>query len=815
MLDTFRTFRLAARALARRPLFAAAAIAVLALGVGANTTLVALLRALLFAPLPGVLGEGLVWISSAWQDRARLSGLAPADLADLEQLTPELFAGVMGYAPAELGITAAAGEPLLVRGQVASAAYFEVLGVAPQRGRFFLAGEDRGAGAHPVLVLSDRLWRQHFGADPAILGRSLLVNGASLTVVGIAPPRFHGPELGAAAEAWIPLSMVHLARPSEPDALGARSGSWMRVMARLAPGTEPGLAKVALRTLDTRLAAELPDLFAGRSFALRPAMGGLAPENASDLSPVTALVSAVAGILLLIACSNVSSLLTARTLGRSRELAVRAALGAERWHLISELLAESLLLALAAGLAGLLAAVWAADLLLALLPAADFDGLVIVLDGWLLTSAVSLAAAAALLSGLAPALAATGRRRLGVRTRLALAPPQRSRLERFLVASQLALSLALLAAAGAGLAAIGRAGTIPLGFDARGVATLRFDLPLQGYDGPARRAFERRLVEEVLTLPGVEAASLANIAPLSGMVYRGWVASASAADPDQEGTFAAFNGVSPGYFRSLGIPLLAGRDFGWEEAAGTPGVAILNHTAALALFGEESPLGRRLRLGGAGGDLVEVVGITADTKHDEATEEAQALLYRPLAQAPLLGATELFAKGPGEAAALVPTLSRLLAGLDRGLPIARATTLEALIADRINKERAISRLVSAFGLLGLALAAVGLYGLMSQLVSRRQREMGVRIALGASARELCGLALADGLRLARSGIAAGTLLGAPLVMLLAKTLGGLAASDLLAFAAAITLLTATTLAAAYLPARRALAIEPQVVLREE
>ncbi len=816
MTITPSNLRFAWRSLARRPAFTAAAALVLALGIGVNSTLFALLSGVLFSPLPGVrAGDELVWVSAAWQYRARPGGLSYPDYLDFRGVDG-VWSGLAAFDAVPLSLSGALGgdgEPVRISGHAASGNYFEVLGVRPALGRFFLPVEDTTPGAHPVVVLSDRLWRTRYGADPNVVGRTIVLNRHDVTVVGVAPAGFRGPELGRAADLWVPLAMAEAAMPGNAGALSARGSSWLRSVGRLAPGVPLERARAALGAVAANIALEHPESHERRTVQLTPALGGLPPEARGELLPLAGLVAAVAALVLLIACSNVANLLLARGLGRGQEIRVRLALGAGRGRLVRELLGESLLLAVLGGALGLLAATWSADLLLALLPASEVGDLEPASGPRLLAFTLGIAVVSALLAGLAPALSAT---RAAPRASLAAAgAASRSRLGRALVVAQLAFSLVLLSVAGLCLGALGRAAAADLGFRPEGVAALTFDLELQGYTPAERQGFFGEALERIEALPAVVSASAANLAPLSGMMVGTWVGTETAADPDREGMTGFLNGVAPGYFRTLELPLLTGRDFTPADGPQEPGVAILNRTAAERLFGGEDAVGQRLRLDGAGGSLVEVVGVAADARYDEATEDPPPFVYLPLAQRSVLGRTTLLVRVDGDPAGALPTLKKLVTAIDPQLPVFETTTLEALAALRNDKQRSVSGLLSGFGGLGLVLAAVGLYGLMAQLVARRGRELGVRIALGATPRDVLRLILGDGLRLAALGAGAGLLLSLPAVPLVAGAIGGLEATDLAAFLAAVVLLAATAVAAAWLPARRALATDPQAALRAE
>lgn len=808
------SLRIAGRSLARCPGFALAAIVVLAMGLGVNTTLYAFLDAVLLAPMPGVSASTeLGWIH--WENRGggQLTGLSHPDYLDLRAATTGSDAGVFAelaaYSPTPLSLGSGGSEPERVPGQLVSASFFALLGVEPTLGRFFSAAEDAPATTSPVVVLSDRLWRSRFAADSGVVGRRLVVNGKDFTVVGVAPPDFHGAELGAGAELWLPLAQTPAARPGSPHLLLERGAGWLAVLGRLAPDRSFASARAALGAVEAHLSADSSPDRSRRSLRLTESLGGLSPTGRRDLGPIAVLGVVAAGLVLLLVCSNVANLLLARALGRDREVRIRLALGAGRSRLVADLLAETVLLALAASGLALLFTVWASDLLMAALPRQDFAGFSAApRPSWLLLTLV-LALGSALLAGLGPALVATGRPTAAG----ALVSGARSRWPRRLVRVQLALSLALLTTAAASLSVIARAGAADLGFEPTGVLALSFDLELQGYSQTERRIFWDELLTRLAALPETRSASLANLAPLSGIMAGGWLSRAEADDPDEDGLLVFQNAVSPTYFETLGIPRLAGRAFGAEDRAGQPAGVILNRTAAQRLFSEEEAIGRRVRFDGTEGRLAEVVGVVQNSRIDEATEDPVAFAYLPLAQESVLGRTTLLVRWQGEPGSGLEALRRELAGLDSDLPVFDATTLPALARQRVDKQRAVSLLLSCFGALGLVLAAVGLFGLASQWVARRRPELGVRIALGAQPRDVQRLILGDCLQLAASGAGLGLLLSLAALPLLASALGSLAASDLWSFAGATAVLVTTSLGATWWPTRRALATDPVVVLR--
>ncbi len=816
MRDLHRSLRLAARSLARRPLLTTVAAVILALGIGVNSTLFALVNGLLFRPLPG-LGEPeeLVWVSAAWRGRGRLGGLSYADYLDYREGAGRAVSGLAAYHTAPLSLGGGESEPERVQGQVVSGDYFEVLGMRPALGRFFRPEEDRTPDAHAVVVLSHRLWQGRFGSDPGVVGREVPINGRRFTVIGVAPEGFGGTELGAAARLWVPLAMAGNAVPGGRDLLADRSASWLQAVGRLSPRVTVAQARAALAAVAAHLEQAYPDSHRDRLVAVHPVRGGLSPRDAGEVATLAALVTAVAGLLLLITCSSVANLLLARALARRRETGIRLALGAGRGRLVRDVLAESVLLALLGGAAGLLLAVWAADLLVALLPTEGFEGLTPGAHPAVLGFTFGVALLAAALCGAAPTLAATRTELLAALKEGAAGGGRPSRTQRAFVVAQLALSLVLLLAAGIFLGRLRQAAAAELGFDAARVAAASFDLELQGHAPAERAALRRRLRQQVAALPGVESASVASLLPLSGVMIGAPVTlEVPGGDAEEAGT-AYINSIDPAYFRTLGIPLLAGRDLTEADGPQAPVVVIVSETAARRWWPGQDPLGRRLGLDGPGGPFLEVIGVAADARYDEATEEPRPFLYAPLAQTAFVSRTVLLARMAADPAPLLPVLRDEIRRLDPNLPVFEATTLAGLVARRLDKERGLGSLLTALGILGLALAAIGLYGVTAQLVAHRRREIGLRMALGADRGRVLALLVRDGLRLALVGAGLGSVLALPLGLVLGSLLDGLAPADLTTVLGPILVLTAVAAGTSWLSARRAAGFDPAAVLRSE
>ena len=497
----------------------------------------------------------------------------------------------------------------------------------PAAGRLLQPADDR-AGAEPAVVLGHRLWRQRFGGAEDVLGQPVVVNGRPFTVVGVAADGFTGPELGQAADLWLPIAALPAINTAQAGWLDERGTLWLRVIGRLAPATTVQQAGAAAVGIAAALEQTYPDTNKGRTVLVSRASSGLSPGERGELLPLTGLLLAVTGLVLVIACANVANLVLARGAGRTLEMSIRAAVGASRGRLVRQLLVESLVLAGAGAAAGLLLSFWGSDLLLAQLRESDFRGLYAGADVRVLGFTALLAALSVCVFGLLPALAATRSALLPRLRQTAAAGSGRSRLQRILVVAQLSLSLVLLLAAGLSLRALQKASALDLGFNPRQMITASYDLVLQNYPVERREVFRRELVARLEALPGVTSATIANVPPLSGIMYSTMVTSADDRGEPVKGR-AYLNAVGPRYFTTLEMPLVAGRELGAEDGRGAPGVAVINETLARRLWPGADALGRTMRLDG---ETIEVVGVARDAKYDEPTEEPRPFMFVSLAQ---------------------------------------------------------------------------------------------------------------------------------------------------------------------------------------
>jgi len=814
--------RHALRLLARSPGFTAAAVLALAFGIGANLAIFSLIDGLLVRPPAVSEPARLVWLTMASSQGGRAGNLSYPDFLAARTAATS-FSGLLGYDKARVALAAPGFEPEQVAADVVTGDAFGVLGVRAALGRV-LGPEDDRPGAPLVVVLADRLWRERFGADPAVVGRTVSLNGRPTTIVGVAAARFQGTEMDPPAALWLTVEAHAQSDRRFRDLLAEADAGWLRVIGRLRPDVTLDAARAEGAVLGARLRAATGATDPPPRIILSRLSGMVHVSNYGEVLGITGLLLAGSGLVLLVACANVANLLVARAANRSREIGIRLALGASRLRLVRQLLTESLVLSILGGVAALVLGLWTGELLRVVgqLPPEVLS--VASVDGRRMIFGLGLALLTGLAFGLVPALHATRRDPLpALREELPLRS-RRTRLPRLqgsLVVAQVALSMILLVGAGLFVRSVQKAAAVQVGFDARRLVAARFDLALVGYEPERRAAFERVARERIEGLPGVESVSIAGLLPLGGtMVGAGIFRRESAGErPDAS---VALNTVEPDYFEALGIPLLQGRIFGPESGAGpagqgVDGVVVLNETAARRLWPGENPLGRRIGFHGAEGPWREVVGVVADSKYDDLTESPRLFAYLPRAAEsdlfPDLGAV-LLARTAGDPAALIEPIRRALRALDADLPI-RMTTVAATVAERGGMGRSLASLLASFGVLALLLASMGLYAVVAFGVARRRREIGIRVALGAARGDVVRLFVVQGLRLALVGIGLGAVLALGLTWLLSSLLFGVAATDLVTFAMVSLLLAGVAVAASLVPARRAARLDPMIALRQD
>ena len=814
--------RYAVRMLRKSPVFTVIAVVVITLGTGAVTTIFSMANAIALRPLPAVSNvDGLVevhrtlpggviggndWVSYPLYRYLR-DGAASRRIAD-----------VAAWSMMPLTITTSE-ESIAAQGTIATGNYFGVLGVRPALGRFFTPDEDATPGANPVVVVSHGFWTTRLGADSSVIGRTVRVNGHAFTVVGVAPPKFGGVFALLRTDAWVPMAMqLQLGRSN--DLLTNPRPGWLQLFARVRDGVEKDAVQrdfarlMAQWVADGNEPADHPD----RKYtsARLASLTGLPYDMHGRVIGFMALLLGASALVLLIASLNVAAMLLARAVARRRETAVRLALGATRGRLVQQLLTESLLLYVLGAAGGILVAVYATPLLARLplpvsLPLAlDFSPDARVLAFTLIVSLVTGVA-----FGLLPALQAA---RVDITARLrndsAGSGSRRSRAQSTLIAGQMAVSLLLLVAAGLFLRALDRGRHIDLGFEPSNVAVTDFFLGMSRYDDAKARIFYRTLKDELSQTPGVVAVAYAFDIPLTNYNSVALRIDGSAVPPTSEsGTRVNFTEVGAGYFDVLKMPIVEGRGFTDHDDERATRVAVVNQTFARRFWPAGGAVGRTFR---RGNETITVVGVAHDAKYSSLKETLQPFVYFAFAQtASPADHAELFVRTTGDPARLAPAIRAAVRDLDRLLPTSAVTTLSAETSGVLAPQRMAALITSVLGAVGLLLAAVGLYGIVAYLVGQRTREIGVRMALGASHRDVLRLVVVDGMRPVAIGMAIGLLLAVGVTRLLMSFLLGVSPLDTITFVAGAVLLTAVALTASWLPARRAAATDPVRALRAE
>jgi macrolide transport system ATP-binding/permease protein len=829
MENFWKDLLLSLRALRRSPAFAFAAVASLALGIGANTVIFTFLNALFFKSLPVGHPQELVAVYSVDKGKGDLLPLSYPNFEDLRREEGPVVASLAAYRDVSASLRAE-GEPALLQGEAASASYFDLLEIEPARGRFFRPDEEAPPGAHPVVVLSHHLWQSRFASDPGVVGRAVSLDGLGFTVVGVAPPEFKGLSVTAMPpDFWVPMSMYRqLTRGPQARQLERRGALVFSAVARLNPETGVDEARVFLRTVADRLEREFPQANRDLGMTAIPLSQAVLPPAMRDRAVRSGgLLAAAVGLLLLIAGANVANLLLARAAARSGEVAVRLSMGASRGRLLRQLLTEGALLGLLGGACGLLVAVWGRRVLWALRPPFFPDTLDLGIDGRVLGFTLVLSLATGLLFSLAPAFQSFRLDLSGILTRQARGSGSRgdgsgSFLRQLLVAGQVALSVVVLAGAGLFLRSLAQVEKVDPGFETEKLFVIPLDLSAGGYPPPRALDLYQRAVERVSALTGVRSAAVASRFLLVGgggrtsvfaegqAVQQGAGAESGPADGE---VLAGVNTVGVGYFDTVGMRLLSGRGFTLADREGSRPVAVVNESLARRLWPGEPALGKRLRLGGDDPAMREVVGVAADARYAGLREPPQPYAWKPVLQS-FSPAMMLHVRTEGDPDPLLETARREVQALDPGLPILEPRTISQVRSISLWAPRLGAGLLSLFGLLALVLAALGIYGVVAYSIGQRRREIGVRMALGAARKEVLELVLRQGMRPVWIGLGLGLAAAFAGARTVASLLFGIGAADPLAFAGAALLLALVAVAAVYIPARRASGVDPVHALRE-
>ena len=805
MASLIQDLRFAIRALRARPGLTLAAAISLGAGIGSNTIVFTWMERFVLRPLPMVTDfhrlvsvqtrapEDQPWSLSYpsfrdWRGQSRTVDLAVS----------RFFQGGLR---SDRGIDR-------VWAQAVSNNYFDVLGVRPLFGRVFRLDEETGAA--PVAVLGYGLWRERFGSDPAVIGRSLTLNGHPVTIIGVAPPGFGGTVMGLSFDLYFPLTIEPLLT-GRPSWLESRGWQSYEGVARLRDGVTLQQARTEIDAIARRVATANGDQDVRGAFVEPFANHG----GPALMRPALRALLGITAVVLLIACANVASLLLARAVARRREIGIRLALGASRGRLIRQLLTESLVLAILAGGVGMLVAIWGRNLMYSFVPPAPFPiSFEIRMTNRVLVFTALLTGLTALLFGLLPALKSSRPDVVAsLKDEIGEGRPRRLNLQTMLVVSQVALSVLSLVAAGLFVRSLEAANHIDVGFTApEQVLLVTSDLSLAGYSDSAAIPVMERLLEKVRAIPGVEAAGAASMVPLgfggggsSSTDVEGYVPAAG------ENTSIQRSTVTPGYFEALGIPIVRGRSFNSTDEDTTARVAIVNQAFVNRFWADQDPIGRRLK---QGGEWLRVVGVAKQGKYQQLDESPMPVVYRILGQGRDLSLTTHI-RVKGDPWAMVPVLRTTFASVGPDIPFLDVRTMAEHMGASLFAQRIAAWMLAAFGVVALLLSAVGIYGVLSHLVSRRTREIGVRLALGASRREVMGMVLHRSARQVGLGLLIGAGLAFATGRLLHSQLLGISPADPLTYGTIATLLALVALLATWFPARRAARVDPMVALKTE
>jgi putative ABC transport system permease protein len=814
MENLLKDLRYGFRMLAKKPAFTAVAVLALALGIGANTAIFSVVNTVLLKPLPFKNPDQLMMV---WEENSKLGfpkdTPAPANFVDWKDQN-QVFEEMAAIADQTFNLTGV-GEPEKLEGQRVSASFFPMLGVEPALGRSFLAEEDRAEGER-VVIISSGLWQRRFGSDPNIVGKQLTLNGQSYTVVGVLQKSFQfpDPEQSAREEraVWVPIAF-------SSEEASNRGGHYLYVYARAKSGVTVKQAQADLSTIAARLQQQYPDT----NTSVGAVVTSLHEDIVGNIRPALLIMLGAVGLVLLIACANVANLLLARAAARHKETAIRTALGASRSRLIGQFLTESIMLAGMGGIFGLLLAVIGMKLLVALMPATLTQAKDVSIDGKVLGFTFVVSLLTGVIFGLAPALQASrpdlneslkegGKGTAGV---------ARSRVRNLLVISEVALALLLLISAGLLINSFLRLRNVDPGFNADNLLTMKVVLPRSKYPDSVRRtAFYNELLQRIESLPGVQSAGLITNLPLTFKGNNGGVTIEGRPEPPpDEQPIVITRVISPEYFRTMNTPVLKGRQFSPQDTPDVTGVVIVSETTARQYWPGEDAIGKRIKMGGFNSDApwLSVVGIVKDVRQFELDIDPKPQVYFPYTQLPysFLAPRDLVVRTSADPLSLAAAVRNEVWAVDKDQPVSNITTMAEILSGSLAKQRFNTLLFAIFAAVALVLAAVGIYGVISYSVTQRTHEIGIRMALGASQKDVMRLVVGQGFKLVSIGVAIGLVSAFILTRLMASMLFGVGATDPITFLAISAVLVAVAMLASYVPARKATKVDPMIALRYE
>jgi len=811
-----RDLRYGSRTLAKNPGFAIVAVATIALGIGVNTAIYSILNGVALRLLPIPRADEVVSIDQTFRGHVSRNIHGEAGLFSYPEYLEYRNANhtLSGLAAYEVFLQATMGgdKPEQVNGTVASCNYFDVMKQKPQAGRMFADADCKSPGQSPVVVISDHLWKSRFGTDPEIVGKAISLNRTEFTVIGVAAPDFGGADPWP-DDFWAPVTMQKALEPDR-DFLNQANTSWLAMLGRMKPGVPIEAVRAEMEVIGAHIDAQEKDRKSVISVHRATFMSR--PAERELVVGIGAIVLAAVGLVLLIACANVANLMLAHASTRQREIAIRLSIGGSRWQVVRQLLTESLLISLIGGALGFAAASWSVSgltrLVIAQLPQeAQRFSINVDADLRVLGYSALLVILTALTFGLGPALQATkkdpGTMMKGENGGMTSGRPEGGKLRRTLVGVQIGVCMVLLIGAGLLLRGLYVAQTIDPGFEMKGITQATFDLPSQGYSEARAQIFQRDLMTRITALPGVDDVEQARVTPLSHQ----FLGTGMTIEGETQARQFELNAVSPGFFRMLGMPILRGRSFSEEEARSDARVMVVTESTAQRLWAGKDAIGQRMR--GWGKQEFQVIGVVKDTQASHLGESGGLFFYMP-AGPKEQSELQLLVHGEGDQSQTIKAVQEAAKALDPGL-VVDVTRLEDNLETWRTPSRIAAALSGSLGALALLLAASGVYGVASYGASRRVHEIGVRMALGASGRDVMRLLLKQTFWPVTIGAAAGIAACAAVSQVLAKVLYGLGSHDPIAFAGVPLFLLAVALGACYIPTRRATRVDPAVALRYE